>query len=81
MKDLLRIWWRAFSIVTMTALNVVQVAQHHYPQAFCTGSLLSYIWWGNAQTAARSDNSAAQWAYALGAGMGTITGMFLGQLF
>lgn len=78
MKDLLAVWWKAFSIVTVTAVNVTQVTGHNYVGAFITGSLLSFIWWTNAKTAARSDNPFAQYAYAFGAGCGTTFGMFLG---
>lgn len=76
---LLSIWWRAFSIVTCTAVNVTQVAAGHYLTAFFTGGLLSFIWWANAKTAAISNDPRAQWAYAFGAACGTIFGMFLGR--
>jgi len=77
---LLSVWWRAFSIVTVTALNVTQITGHHYQSAFITGSLLSFIWWANAKTAAHSSVAGAQVAYAFGAGCGTICGMYLGSL-
>lgn len=78
MKDLLIVWWKAFSIVTCTAVNVTQVTGHNYVGAFFTGSLLSFIWWINAKTAARSENPNARHAYAFGAGCGTVFGMYLG---
>lgn len=81
LRPLLWIWWRAFSIVTCTALNVTQVSQHHYGAAFWTGSLLSYIWWANSKTAAHSDLPGSQIAYAFGAGCGTMFGMFLGGIW
>jgi hypothetical protein len=77
---LVKVWWRAFSIVTMTALNVTQVTGHHYKSAFFTGSLLSFIWWANTRTAAHSGIRGAQFAYTFGAGCGTVFGMFLGSL-
>jgi hypothetical protein len=77
---LLYVWWRAFSIVSMTALNVTQVTQHHYGSAFLTGSVLSFIWWANTRTAAHSNVVGAQFAYTLGAGCGTVFGMYLGSL-
>lgn len=79
--ELSRIWFRAFSIVTCTALNVTQVASGNYLGAFFTGGLLSFIWWANTKTAATSDVKGAQLAYAFGAGCGTVFGMFLGRLF
>ena len=80
MIALLSVWWRAFSIVSMTSLNVTQVTGHHYVSAFFTGSLLSFIWWANTRTAAHSDLAGAQVMYTLGAGCGTVFGMYLGSL-
>lgn len=79
--SLAKIWWRAFTIVTCTSLNVFQISNRHYTAAFFTGSLLSYIWWSNAHAASLSDSRANQCAYALGAGCGTLVGMFLGRLW
>jgi hypothetical protein len=78
MKAFCYIWWRAFSIVTCTALNVSQVAGGHYHAAFFTGGVLSWIWWQNTKTAVKTDHTYGQAAYALGAACGTIFGMFLG---
>ena len=78
LRDLLIIWWRAFSIVTCTALNVTQVTGGHYIAAFFTGGLLSFVWWGNTQKASKSVDVLAGWAYALGAACGTVAGMALG---
>ena len=77
-KSLLTVWWKAFSIVTCTSLNVVQIANHNYLAAFFTGGLLSFVWWGNTKAAAHSDDKLAQYAYALGAACGTLIGMTIG---
>jgi hypothetical protein len=81
MREILKIWWRAFSIVTCTALNVVQVSNHNFVAAFFTGGLLSFVWWANTKTAAHNTGPYAQYAYAFGAACGTINGMALGILF
>lgn len=81
MRDAFSIWWRAFSIVTMTALNVTQISGGHYAAAFCTGGTLSFIWWKNTRTAAHSDVRGAQMYYAFGAACGTMLGMFLGRMY
>jgi hypothetical protein len=81
MNALASIWLRSFKIVTLTALNVMQVSQHRYGVAFITGGLLSWVWWSNTRTAARSDVRYAQLAYAIGAGCGTVFGMWLGGLW
>lgn len=80
MNDLVIVWWRAFKIVTLTALNVVQVSGGHYYMAWMTGGLLSYVWWANTRTAAHSNVPGAQFSYALGAACGTVFGMFLGRV-
>jgi hypothetical protein len=77
---LLYVWFRAFTIVSCTALNVTQVTQHHYVSAFFTGALLSFIWWTNTKTAAHSSVRGDHLAYTLGAGCGTVFGMYLGSL-
>lgn len=74
------IWLRSFSIVTLTATNVVMVSRGHYYAAFWTGSLLSFTWWFNTRTAASSNVRGAAFFYAFGAGCGTVFGMFLGRL-
>lgn len=81
MKELSWVWFRAFGIVTCTALNVVQVSHRHFLPAFFTGSLLSFIWWANTRTASSSNAPGAQAAYAFGAGCGTVFGMWLGGLW
>lgn len=74
-------FFRAFVIVTLTALNVTQVSSGNYLSAFFTGGALSWVWWGNTRTANRDDSSGAQLAYALGAACGTVTGMMIGGLW
>lgn len=75
------VWRRAFTIVTLTSLNVTQVSGGHYAVAFITGGALSFVWWRNTRTAATSIVPGAQWAYALGAACGTVFGMYLGRLY
>jgi hypothetical protein len=81
MKDLALTWWKAFSIVTLTALNVTQVSGGHYCAAFVTGGTLSWVWWGNTRTANQQDGSLHRIAYAAGAACGTLVGMALGGLW
>jgi hypothetical protein len=80
-RELARIWFRAFSLVSLVALNTTQISGHHYYAAFITGSTLSWVWWKNTKTAASSDVRGAQLAYALGAGCGTVLGMLIGGLW
>jgi predicted MFS family arabinose efflux permease len=75
----LRIFWRAFSIVAATAINVVMVSRGRYGAAFVTGGVLSAIWWSNSRTAAHSTEQHAQWVYAFGAACGTVVGMAIGR--
>lgn len=81
LNELFVLWWRAFSVVSLTALNVTQVSQGNYLAAFFTGTALSFVWWMNTRTAANSTLKGGQIAYAVGAGCGTVFGMFLGRMF
>jgi hypothetical protein len=72
-----RVVARGFTIVVLTAANVYQVAHAHYLGAFVVGMAISIVWYSNAKTTARSDVPYAGLLYGLGAGIGTITGMFV----
>ena len=73
------IFCRGFLIVALVALNVRNVAALEYRSAFLTGCAISLVWWGNARVSAHSDVPAGRWIYALGAGCGTLFGMWLGR--
>jgi hypothetical protein len=80
MRDGLRLAWRGFVIVILTATNVFQIAHEHYLGAFLVGTLISVVWFGNAKRAGHSDVRHAAWWYGLGAGLGTVAGMALMRL-
>ena len=69
---------RGWAIVTLTALNVTQIAQHRWGGAFACGTAISLVWWFNAGRASEQRDWRAAVAYALGAGVGTVTGMWIG---
>lgn len=70
---------RAFLHVSLVAANVVQIAEQHYGGAFVVGSLISYLWFFNARSAALSGLPGAAVIYALGAGAGTVAGAWLSR--
>lgn len=74
------IFGRAFAQVVLVAINITQVARGHYGGAFAAGCAISFVWWINARSAGRSDAPGAAAVYALGAGVGTVTGMYLSAL-
>lgn len=74
---LLRVAWRGWLIVTLTATNVGAVAGMHWGLAFVGGTAISFVWWSNARNAAASSEQWAREAYAIGAGLGTVTGMLI----
>lgn len=76
----LRLVARGWLIVALTAANVRQIAGGHYGPAFVVGCAISCVWWFNSRNAARSDLPGAWLAYALGAGLGNVTGMWIGTL-
>lgn len=73
------IFTRAALQVALVACNVVNIARGNYVWALATGTAISWVWWRNSRTAAHSDVRWAQWAYAAGAGTGTVIGMLVGQ--
>jgi hypothetical protein len=76
-----RLFGRGFSIVALTAMNVRQIAAGAYGPAFIVGCSISAVWWFNSRSAAHSDAPAAWMAYSLGAGLGTVFGMWFGGLW
>lgn len=73
------IFLRGFLIVALVAWNVRHVAMLEYSNAFLTGCAISFVWWGNARASAHCSVPAGRWIYALGAGCGTLFGMWLGR--
>jgi len=71
---------RGFVIVALVAANVRHIASGEYGLAFLTGAAISVLWWLNAGLAseARKHPSSAVW-YGLGAGLGTVMGMWIGS--
>jgi len=71
---------RGFVIVALVAANVRHIASGEYGWAFLTGAAISVLWWLNAGLAseARKHPSSAVW-YGLGAGLGTVMGMWIGS--
>ena len=74
----LPIFGRAALQVALVAWNVVNLSQGHYGLAFVSGAAVSFVWWTNARTSALSDAPYGRYAYALGAGVGTVAGMGVG---
>ena len=73
------IFLRAFAQVALVAWNVVNLSQQQYALAFVSGFGVSYVWWGNSRAAAHERVTYAREAYALGAAVGTVAGLAVGQ--
>lgn len=73
----LSVFCRGFLIVTLTAMNVGQIASRHYGGAFLCGFAISYVWWQNAHGAAHGTTTYLRECYALGAGCGTVAGILI----
>lgn len=78
--SLLQIASRGWLIVLLTACNVGAIAGRHWTLAFVGGCAISYVWWANSRTAAHVEQPFAREAYALGAGLGTLSGMLIVRL-
>jgi hypothetical protein len=66
--------------VGLQATNVVQLARQHYIGAFVVGVLISWLWGWNVKGVAFR-NGWGGFIYSLGAGIGTVCGMFLVHWF
>lgn len=73
------LYGRAFLQVALVSANVVQIAHEQYGGAFVVGTGISLLWFLNARTAAQSALPGAAVIYALGAGSGTVAGMWLSR--
>ena len=71
------LFWRSFFQVSLVSLNVVQLARRQYVGAFLVGTAISYLWFKNARSAGRADAPGAAAIYALGAGCGTVAGLWI----
>jgi hypothetical protein len=72
------VFLRGFVLVTLVSLNTRQIAHGSYPGAFMVGGMISLVWWQNS-SAKREDVRGASLAYAFGAAVGTVLGMWLGS--
>lgn len=68
---------RGWLIVSLTALNTGQIARQSYPGAVLVGFGISEVWWYNARGAAFGSLPFLGETYALGAALGTLTGMVI----
>lgn len=80
MKALAVTFARGVLLVGLVALNTRWIAGSRMPEAFVTASALSWVWWQNSRTAARSDVRGARVVYAIGAGVGTALSIWIGAL-
>lgn len=71
-------FFRAWIQVFLVAVNVTHISQQEYVWAFVTGVLISVVWLINVRASVRIDTATEAVAYVLGAGLGTVSGMWLG---
>ena len=77
---MIRLFFRGWLIVSLTAANVSFIGQHNFPLAFITGFGISFVWYGNSQHANDHRSKMSTFVYALGAAVGTMTGMAVGGM-
>lgn len=65
-------------MVSLVSLNTVQIPAHRVLPAMLVGFLISRLWWSNSSKH-RCDGKWAGEAYAVGAALGTMTGMWIGR--
>ena len=78
-RTLLGVFLRGWWIVMFVASNVHNVAHVAWVPMFVTGTMVSLNWWLNARAAMRVDHPFGALAYGLGAGVGTVTGVWIGE--
>jgi hypothetical protein len=76
-KPYLSLLARGYVMVTLVSLNTIQVAHQRKFAAVSVGFLISLTWWSNSSKK-REDVPGAGVTYALGAALGTLTGMWIG---
>ena len=69
---------RGFWIVFWVSLNVHNISMGYYTWAFFSAFMVSITWWSNAKAAAMKDLQLGAPIYGIGAGLGTLTGMYVG---
>lgn len=74
----LRIFLRAFLLVTLVACNTRQLAMGHLGGAAMVGFMISLLWWGNSSKD-RPQIPGAAIAYGAGGGCGTLLGFYLAK--
>jgi uncharacterized protein YebE (UPF0316 family) len=74
---LVNLFLRAFAMVTLVSCNTVQISQGRYAGAVLCGCLISLVWYLNVGKASNDQRWQAVLAYALGAGCGTVCGMWI----
>lgn len=76
---MVRTFLQAFAIVFLTATNVSNIVSGRYVMAFITGCGISGLWW-HLSRSTRPIGWQYHLCYTLGAGCGTLAGMFIGRL-
>lgn len=75
---MIALFLRGWLMVSLVALNSIQIVHGRWLSAITVGYCISRLWWANSSKS-RCDSRWAGEVYALGAALGTATGMFLGR--
>ena len=70
---------RAAAQTGLITANTYQVAHGHLVGVFCVGCAISWVWWANAGHAGRSTDRLDGIVYGLGAGVGSVVGLWLSR--
>lgn len=77
MSEYARLAFRGWLLVSLVSLNTVQIAHGRTTGAVAVGFCISLLWWQNSSKH-RSDARGAGLVYAIGAALGTLTGLWIG---
>jgi uncharacterized membrane protein YfcA len=79
--EYLGIFFQAYMMMSLTGANVKLISRSQYTVAFFVSVVISLLWWQNSTSAAHTHLALARYVYAVGAGFGTITGMWIVKRF
>ena len=80
MMDKMKIFFQSFLQIGLVAINTLLISKHLFVGVFICSFIISLLWAFNVSKIALSDLR-SKIVYALGAGCGAVTGMFLINYF
>ena len=78
-RQTISLFLRGFAVVFFVAMNTVFISQGRFGWSFIAGVGVSTVWLANVRVTVKRVGWHGDLAYVLGAGCGTVAGMWMGQ--